>query len=259
MDSEATDEPKQGHTGAQVHRRPPHLLFEKIVRERIFEHAYWKQHCFSVNAATLLDKAVELKAIGGLFGNQQPSHFLCLALRLLLINPEREILYAYIDQDDFKYIRALGAFLLRLVGEPVEIYTRLEPLLTDYRKLRVHSASGGYRLSHLDEFVDQLLTEDRACDTILPRMPKRELLEELGQLQERQILLAIDDYDEEDNSENNQDAPVESVLPPVSKEHKLRFKSNSSTIKSNSKSHDKNSEIEEANKLRASLGLPLLK
>ncbi|KAG8744760.1 hypothetical protein FRC10_009525 [Ceratobasidium sp. 414] len=30
----------------------------------------------------------------------------------------------------------------------------------------------------MDEFVDQLLTEERVCDTILPRLTKREVLEE---------------------------------------------------------------------------------
>lgn len=35
-----------------------------------------------------------------------------------------------------RYLRALGAFYLRLVGTAMEIYQYLEPLLNDYRKLR---------------------------------------------------------------------------------------------------------------------------
>jgi pre-mRNA-splicing factor 38A len=37
----------------------------------------------------------------------------------------------------FRYLRALGAFYLRLVGNAKEIYQYLEPLLNDYRKLRL--------------------------------------------------------------------------------------------------------------------------
>ena len=32
----------------------------------------------------------------------------------------------------------------------------------------------------MDEFVDQLLTEERVCDIILPRLAKRQVLEENG-------------------------------------------------------------------------------
>src|SRR2546423_781670 len=35
-----------------------------------------------------------------------------------------------------RYLRALGAFYLRLVGTSLEIYQYLEPLLNDHRKLR---------------------------------------------------------------------------------------------------------------------------
>ena len=40
-------------------------------------------------------------------------------------------------------------------------------------------------VSHVDEFVDQLLTEDRVCDVILPRLMPRRTLEDLGQLEPR--------------------------------------------------------------------------
>ena len=35
-----------------------------------------------------------------------------------------------------RYLRALGAFYFRLIGDSVEIYKYLEPLLYDFRKLR---------------------------------------------------------------------------------------------------------------------------
>lgn len=33
--------------------------------------------------------------------------------------------------------------------------------------------SSGFGLSHVDEFIDELLTTDYACDVALPRVPKR--------------------------------------------------------------------------------------
>jgi len=36
----------------------------------------------------------------------------------------------------FRYVRCLASFYLRLIGSPVEIYTCLEPIYFDYRKIR---------------------------------------------------------------------------------------------------------------------------
>ena len=41
----------------------------------------------------------------------------------------------------FRYLRALGVFYLRLVGTSLEIYQYLEPLLNDYRKMRLRLPS----------------------------------------------------------------------------------------------------------------------
>ena len=42
----------------------------------------------------------------------------------------------FIKNEDFKYVRALGAFYMRMVGKALDVYQYLEPLLNDYRKLR---------------------------------------------------------------------------------------------------------------------------
>jgi pre-mRNA-splicing factor 38A len=42
-----------------------------------------------------------------------------------------------------RYVRILGAFYLRLVGKPTDVYQYLEPLYNDYRKLRRRTAEGG--------------------------------------------------------------------------------------------------------------------
>jgi pre-mRNA-splicing factor 38A len=54
-------------------------------------------------AASLIDKAIELRAIGGVYGgNQKPTEFLCLLLKLLQIQPDKEILIEYLQADEFK-------------------------------------------------------------------------------------------------------------------------------------------------------------
>ncbi|EEB90283.1 hypothetical protein MPER_11526 [Moniliophthora perniciosa FA553] len=53
-------------------------------------------------AESLIDKAIELKCIGGVYGNQRPTEFLCLLLKLLQIQPEKEILIEYLQADEFK-------------------------------------------------------------------------------------------------------------------------------------------------------------
>lgn len=56
-------------------------------------------------AASIIDKAIELRAIGGVYGgNQKPTEFLCLLLKLLQIQPEKEILIEYLQADEFKYV-----------------------------------------------------------------------------------------------------------------------------------------------------------
>ena len=69
-----------------------------------------------------------------------------------------------------RYVRILGALYLRLVGTSLEVYNYLEPLLNDYRKLKLMDRNGNVRLSHVDEFIDDLLQKDRSCDIILPRI-----------------------------------------------------------------------------------------
>lgn len=44
-------------------------------------------------------------------------------------------------------------------------------------------------LTYMDEFVDELLTQERVCDTILPRLAKRDILEENGDIGPRKSRL----------------------------------------------------------------------
>ncbi|KAI0822647.1 Pre-mRNA-splicing factor 38, partial [Trametes gibbosa] len=172
-----------------IHGQNPQYLVESVIRNRIYEAAFWKEHCFALTAETIIDKTIELKAIGGVYGNQKPTEFLCLLLKLLQIQPEKEILLEYLQADEFKYLRALAAMYVRMTFRPADVYEVLEPLLKDYRKLRYRGMAGGYSIIHMDELVDQLLTEERVCDLILPRLTKRDVLEDLEEIGPRKSRL----------------------------------------------------------------------
>ena len=49
--------------------------------------------------------------------------------------------------------------------------------------------AAGFTLTFMDEFVDSLLTEERVCDIILPRLQKRQILEENGDIGPRKSRL----------------------------------------------------------------------
>ena len=235
----------RGYSGALIRGQNPALLFEKGVRDRITESYYWKEQCFGLNAATLCDRAADLKFIGGTTGIMgKPTPFLCLAFKLLQLVPEKAIILEYLnfrgDEDDekeegqngdgevqkgengdaesgeengakkaldlnaagklgdFKYLRCLAAFYIRLAWEPVEIYKTLEPLLTDYRKIK-RRLKDAFTLTHVDQFIDDLLTKDRICATSLWKLPSRANLEDLEMLDPRESPLGdeVDELDED--------------------------------------------------------------
>ena len=155
-------------------------------RSRIYDSKYWKENCFALTAELLVDKAMELRLtlfslhlttklfflryIGGVFGgNIKPTPFLCLVLKMLQIQPEKDIVIEFIKNEDFKYVRALGAYYLRLTGTALDCYKYLEPLLNDYRKIRSQKRDGNFELTHMDEFIDSLLHDERVCDVQCPR------------------------------------------------------------------------------------------
>ena len=153
----------------------PQYLIGKIIRSRIYDSKYWKEQCFALTAELLVDKAMELRYVGGVYsGNIKPAPFLCLTLKMLQIQPEMDIVIEFINRnEDFKYVRALGAFYLRLIGSSVDCYRYLEPLLNDHRKIRMQGRDGKFTLSHMDEFIGDLLREEQVNGVILPRIKKR--------------------------------------------------------------------------------------
>lgn len=65
----------------------------------------------------MIDRAVELEAVGGTYANTRPTEFICLVLKLLQLQPEREIVLEYLRAEEFKCVvfRSLGRWM-RWVG-----------------------------------------------------------------------------------------------------------------------------------------------
>ena len=177
----------------------PQALLPAPLKNRIHAARYWKEQCFGLSAESLIDKAVALECVGGTYGGAQtPSRFMCLVLKLLQLQPEHEIIVEYIKQDDFKYLRLLGATYLRLTAAPKQIYTYLEPLLADSRKVRIVHTDGTYELGFVDAVVDDLLCkEDGGIGVGMPRMPKRWQLEEVDILEKQSPVGRVSLIDED--------------------------------------------------------------
>lgn len=236
-----------------LHGTNPQYLVEKIIRSRIYDCQYWKEQCFALTAELLVDKAMELRFIGGVYGgNIKPTPFLCLVLKMLQIQPEKDIIIEFIKNEEFKYVRVLGAYYLRLTGSAIDCYKYLEPLYNDNRKLRRQNRAGQFELIHMDEFIDELLREERVCDIILPRIQKRHVLEENNELPAKVSALDLDDdLDEDYESSEGEDAEVIEMAKKIEKLEKKKKKKRSrshSSSRSRSRSRSKSRERHEKRK-----------
>lgn len=187
----------------------PANVMEKAVRERIVESYFFKEQCFGVNEADIVNRVVDhVYFVGGTYGTtQKPTPFLCLAFKLLQLAPSDDILREYLAYggERFKYLRALACFYVRLTRRAKDVYTMLEPYLEDRRKLR-RKGRNGTSLTYVDEFVDDLLVKDRICGTSLWKMPSRDLLEDLDELEPRVSPLGdLEDLLEEEEEKEGSD------------------------------------------------------
>ncbi|KAK5991172.1 Pre-mRNA-splicing factor 38 [Cladobotryum mycophilum] len=186
----------------------PANIMEKAVKDRIVDSYFYKEQCFALNEADIIDRVVEhVSFIGGTHGAaQKPSPFLCLAFKLLELSPSDAVLQEYLSfgGEHFKYLRALACFYVRLTRQAKDVYGTLEPFLEDRRKLR-RKGRAGTALTYVDEFVDDLLSKDRVCATSLWKMPKRDTLEDLEILEPRVSPLGdLDDLLEEEEGEEEE-------------------------------------------------------
>ena len=94
-----------------------------------------------------------------------------------------DVIKSLIEQTDFKYIRVLACFYMRLVGSTIDIYKTLESVLEDYRKIVVRNAglTGPSQWSEttIDQFVWDLMHNHTGyiLSVQLPRLPPRSAFE----------------------------------------------------------------------------------
>lgn len=153
------------------HGTDPQTLVPHIVRDKIYTCRYWKEECFALSAETIIDKVKSITCIGFCYGGfNRPSEFICLLTKLLQICPDLDIIRAYIkyssglptnDVDeqshDLRYLRALSAAYVRLVCRPDMVYSILEPLLCDYRRIYVVDPAGKFECITMDAWAEKLL------------------------------------------------------------------------------------------------------
>ncbi|KAG2376583.1 hypothetical protein LR48_Vigan06g101000 [Vigna angularis] len=66
---------------------------------------------------------MELDHLGGTYGeNRKPTPFMCLVMKMLQIQPEKEIVIKFIKNEDYKYVRILDTFYLRLTDSDIAVY-----------------------------------------------------------------------------------------------------------------------------------------
>lgn len=194
-------------------------LVEPIIRHRIQDSLFYKQYLYLTNEATILPIITSLvKYIGSTNANGKPTPFVCCFLRLLELEPSRDIIEMCLHQlgtKEFKYLTALIMLYIRVVWSNEDVVTTLEPFYSDCRKLRfqlkspimVNGMPVLYKLSHMDVWCDELLNKERVVDLILPRMVPRHILFERGLIGERNYHGTVSENENgsENDSESNSD------------------------------------------------------
>ena len=189
------------HQQVTVPKKNPQSLIDQFIRDKIYKSSYWREQLFGANAETILDKATELRCIGGVYSkNRLPCEFICLLLKMLQIQPEQEIILSFIQNERFKYLTVLGLFYYRLMYDARSVYTTLEPYYADYRKIIYRDEENHFTIMHIDEIVDKLLHDEFICSIGLPRITRREVLENNGELEPR-ISVLQHELDQEEQIE----------------------------------------------------------
>lgn len=113
----------------------------------------------------------------------------------------------------------------------------------------------------MDEYIDNLLREDRYLDVILPRISKRALHEELNELEPRIYMIDTELMEDGEYSDEELNAEIKSYREGLKNDGKKKSRAEEPAAPEEKRTKPKTQEeeIEEMNKLRASLGLKPLK
>lgn len=180
-------------------------LVEPIIRHRIQDSLFYKQHLFSTNELSIVPVIVrEVQYIGGTDSSGRPSPFLCCLLRMLELEPSDDILSLYLRQNgynEFKYLTALALLYSRMVCGPATVFALFDEYISDYRRLRsrlkvpqfVNDLPVHYKVIHMDEWVDQLVESDRVVDLAMAYLVPRKTLVQKGEVSAREYVVSEDD------------------------------------------------------------------
>ncbi|KAI5970469.1 hypothetical protein CANMA_000520 [Candida margitis] len=184
-------------------------LIEPIIRHRIQDSIFYKQHLYLTNESTILPIITQhVHHVSGVDSVGRPSPFLQCLLRMLELEPSKEVINVFLDQlsyNEFKYLTALTLIYIRLVYPSEDVYNIFDKFAQDYRKLRIKLKTPEfnalkqpihYKIGYIDVFIDDLLTQERVVDLILPRLISRFSLMERGLVAPRQYF--IDDESQKD-------------------------------------------------------------
>lgn len=190
------------------HGTDPQALIPQIVRDKVYTSRYWKEQCFALNSESIIDKVLQIDHVGFCFGAMnRPSSFLCLLTKMLQISPQIDVVKAYIEHSsgmpsnhpddqkhDLRYLRALAVAYLRLVGSAAAIYSNLEPLYSDYRRINVITTAGTYETITMDMWVESLLNQNNepVQGFLFPALTRRTLVVARKEIDEYVSPLHID-------------------------------------------------------------------
>lgn len=138
-------------------------------REQIVRSQAWLQ----VSGKPLMwvvERCIDIERVGFFVGpTKLPELFSCLVVRILQITPKPEIVFALVEQDVHKYLRVLGAVVIRLIGNQHMFEVMLQICFEDYRNIRVQHCDTVMAVVPLDVLCEQLAIppqseEDGAAD-----------------------------------------------------------------------------------------------
>lgn len=239
---------------------PQHLI-DTSTRHKIYGSMYWQQYCFGLNLVTLVDRAQTLKGVGGVFGlYRDPCNFLCLFLKLLELEPSKEVILGFLHTKawQMKHLRLLAALYVRFVFPPEEVYIILEEMLGQYNKVAVLREEG-YKVEYFDTVIASFINDKFWCGiTFPPLTPRNNLPPRVTPLAHMSNKIKEEEFAKLGmNKDGILFEELEKKKEEEKKSGRLQFKVKKEVpVPAPVKTEE--DEIAEENKLRAMLGLPLL-
>lgn len=156
------------------------LIFDTILRNKIYNSKFWKQQLSGVNEETIIDLILKLKYVGGTKSSyKKPTKYICIILKLLHMKIDKNIIMLYLTNDNI-HLKAVAAFYIRLVSDSESIYKILEPLFNNYTNILYLDESDHKRDIGFDELIELLLFEEEIFAVKLPRLVERNILVKRG-------------------------------------------------------------------------------